>query len=715
MTNTNEPKDILEQLEKQIGQEQEKNPIEDAADLNQTFFTEDDHTESESSENIEEAFLALIQSADDFSNTTEVNQEVFEELDNTVSPEIQNQQISEEVLFSQKEITDPLKQELETFPSMSETPLNEFEGFSNIENDIEAQIEASIEDQLPSEFSSETITESLEEFRSRLSVLEQHGIDLSNNIEETISPEFPDLTDVAEKENNIEVEPDRSFIFESNIHDMVESDNTIDESGIMAHLEATGSLEQSPEQKQFIPQQVPSNIQEPNLAISPNSENKNPMHLGLSNNMGAPDTNRGNNISVADPEFQALVQWSNQEVDRAYHNTPEDMPNFLAQKRVEESKFSFKTVFMTIGICAVVSAMFYIGYEFGRVGNLNVRDKIYDATADSGNGIVVENNQQAASDLFSNPNTNQGKQSPSFTDNSRSQQAVIQTFAVNDINGTSGNSIPMNIKLSGINLGVETILLLRGIPDQLSLSTGLKREGVWSVPISDLGDLKLVAPRNYQGKFNVEVFAFKDKEANAERRVASVNIAPAIEVKQQPISTLAQADFSKTDTTKSQVRLNATPNQVVVTKSKTLESSSQQASSEIRVASRTPEKQAPSQVGSPIGTDVNKIEQNKNIYQQKPKPAPKISQKYELTMLRRGNQLLKNGDISAARLLFEHLAGKGSKHGAFALARTYDEKFLSEIFIRGLTPEIDKAIKWYREAATLGHKDAQKRLSQLNN
>lgn len=79
-----------------------------------------------------------------------------------------------------------------------------------------------------------------------------------------------------------------------------------------------------------------------------------------------------------------------------------------------------------------------------------------------------------------------------------------------------------------------------------------------------------------------------------------------------------------------------------------------------------------------------------------------ISGAEEQSMLRRAREFLERGHVSGARLFFEHLALQRSALGAFALAQTYDEKFLSAHFVKGVEPDPELAEKWYRRAAELG-------------
>jgi hypothetical protein len=73
----------------------------------------------------------------------------------------------------------------------------------------------------------------------------------------------------------------------------------------------------------------------------------------------------------------------------------------------------------------------------------------------------------------------------------------------------------------------------------------------------------------------------------------------------------------------------------------------------------------------------------------------------EQAMLRRGHDMMQQGHVSGARIIFEHLAGQSSPLGAFALAQTYDARFLRENNITGIVPDEALAGKWYQRAAEL--------------
>ena len=82
-------------------------------------------------------------------------------------------------------------------------------------------------------------------------------------------------------------------------------------------------------------------------------------------------------------------------------------------------------------------------------------------------------------------------------------------------------------------------------------------------------------------------------------------------------------------------------------------------------------------------------------------------------LLRRGDEQVAIGDISAARLLYERAAESGNAMAARQLARTYDPAFLPPA-TEGTLADPARAKSWYERAAALGNSDAATRLKTLN-
>jgi hypothetical protein len=82
-------------------------------------------------------------------------------------------------------------------------------------------------------------------------------------------------------------------------------------------------------------------------------------------------------------------------------------------------------------------------------------------------------------------------------------------------------------------------------------------------------------------------------------------------------------------------------------------------------------------------------------------------------LLTRGEALLANGEIAAARATFKALADNGESRAAFALAETYEQSTLDRLGARGYVPEMEVARTWYERAKELGSIEAQRRLDVL--
>jgi hypothetical protein len=78
-------------------------------------------------------------------------------------------------------------------------------------------------------------------------------------------------------------------------------------------------------------------------------------------------------------------------------------------------------------------------------------------------------------------------------------------------------------------------------------------------------------------------------------------------------------------------------------------------------------------------------------------------------MVKRGVELMTNGDVAAARLMYQRAAEAGEAGAAFALAETYDPLVLKG----GVPPDAGLARAWYERAKDLGSAMAPDRLERL--
>ena len=95
---------------------------------------------------------------------------------------------------------------------------------------------------------------------------------------------------------------------------------------------------------------------------------------------------------------------------------------------------------------------------------------------------------------------------------------------------------------------------------------------------------------------------------------------------------------------------------------------------------------------------------------------PALARGNDDAMLERANAMLWNGDIVAARLVFEFLIVQRRMPEATAgLARSYDPVFLRQRNVYGITGDAAKAASLYRQAADQGDQDAKRTLGAITN
>ena len=76
---------------------------------------------------------------------------------------------------------------------------------------------------------------------------------------------------------------------------------------------------------------------------------------------------------------------------------------------------------------------------------------------------------------------------------------------------------------------------------------------------------------------------------------------------------------------------------------------------------------------------------------------------------------MQNGNLAAARLMFQRAAEACDKDAAFALGGTYDPNMLQKLGIRPLAASIAMARSWYESAKQLGSEQAAAQLEVLGN
>lgn len=280
-------------------------------------------------------------------------------------------------------------------------------------------------------------------------------------------------------------------------------------------------------------------------------------------------------------------------------------------------------------------------------------------------GQVVLSDGAKSFPLFEKPNgkdvsTHPYSKAPSQTDGLLHRVQMINSgFMVMNVSGKADEPIKLNIALPQDGASTYRFLMFRGLPPKFSLSSGFAIKNQWAVSLKDLPGLRLIPPPHYSGSFHLEVRLMKDKGSEAESRVMKVEFLPGrIE------------DSVVTGATQSQVLTAISQNENnVVTQQK------------------TKKKNTP--------------------------PTPREMTDEDRLMLERGDLLFRQGDVAAARLIYNRMAKQGMAPAALAMGQTYDPEVLKPLNVAGLRPDAAKARVWYKLAADLGNQQAKNRLLTL--
>jgi hypothetical protein len=83
------------------------------------------------------------------------------------------------------------------------------------------------------------------------------------------------------------------------------------------------------------------------------------------------------------------------------------------------------------------------------------------------------------------------------------------------------------------------------------------------------------------------------------------------------------------------------------------------------------------------------------------------------TLVNRGADYIKSGDLASARLLLRRAAEAGNASAALMLGTTYDPLSIQQLGAIGVVPDVAQARQWYEKAAALGSEAASERLAKL--
>lgn len=232
-------------------------------------------------------------------------------------------------------------------------------------------------------------------------------------------------------------------------------------------------------------------------------------------------------------------------------------------------------------------------------------------------------------------------------------------FTVEPARGQAGQPIPLVVTLPANFAAASASIRIEGIPSGARLSVGRSvGYGVWVLGASDAAALTLTVPKDLdRTEVPLRVSVMLADGTSSSARALTVAVVPA------PPATAPPVDPEP---------------------------------------ARAPPDTAPETSPAPRPIP----------HAQKAQPKP-LSAAVEARYLARGNALMRQGDIAGARLILEHAARRGSAGAMFALGRSYDPGHLEGLSTRGIGPDTDQAVAWYRRAAESGNAASVARLKAL--
>jgi hypothetical protein len=93
--------------------------------------------------------------------------------------------------------------------------------------------------------------------------------------------------------------------------------------------------------------------------------------------------------------------------------------------------------------------------------------------------------------------------------------------------------------------------------------------------------------------------------------------------------------------------------------------------------------------------------------------APSLERGEIVALYERGEQLIAQGEIAAARLLFARAAEAGDGRSALALGASYDPNVLRKLGVLGVRGDVALAREWYAKASGFGSREAAQRIELL--
>jgi hypothetical protein len=230
------------------------------------------------------------------------------------------------------------------------------------------------------------------------------------------------------------------------------------------------------------------------------------------------------------------------------------------------------------------------------------------------------------------------------------------TLKVSDVAGHTNSLIPLALQAEPAIGSSDLLLKISGLPDSAYLTAGTKdADRVWALTMDQLKDIKVMVPEAGNKTIDLSVAAFEKNTGQLAAPIKSMTIALSDPVMIQPVAAPPPGAASLSRKMNDH-RLAAIP--------------------------------------VPVSIDISHAAA---------KSAAEV----------KGDKLLKNGDLNAARAAYKQAWAAGAANGALGLARTYDPVVLASLKVRRSKGNKREALQWYELAAKAGSRDASAAILRL--
>jgi hypothetical protein len=289
-------------------------------------------------------------------------------------------------------------------------------------------------------------------------------------------------------------------------------------------------------------------------------------------------------------------------------------------------------------------------------------------------------------------------------------------LSVADVEGVEQQYIPLNVTMDTGEGSSDVQLRLSGLPEAAKLSAGQKlADGAWVVTAKDAAGLRVLTPdidKPERHTVAVEAVEAKTGSLAAPTQEMQLSILPR-KVIVEPAAASTDDNPAHDQGGHSQAVIELPPAQpaavpppVASADAVTTASVDKPASEE--KAAEPPAKPAKLPKLASLNAEPEAVPA---------KPAPAQAAEPSATdddLIVRGDELLSLGDIVAARQLYEFAFDRGQMQAAVALGRTYDPVTFEKLKVRGLSPNPQAALEWYKKAEKAGVKGAQADIEALS-